>query len=235
MPSGEANRIKVLLIGSPRLRDNLLSDRYGGTKLSSGIVDSVGSRFAEYSLDLMFESCESSESLRRLLEEMSDRSNSAIRRFGPDIVVLSVDADLEGATGEWGKGPAERVELAMLEVIRLIKRDLGSHAIVLNASTVVPGERVSNYQKVDTQPKSLDAHRLNLAAMRLSFAEGISIVDVDRLIAELGGADHVLAFLDYSPEACSAIRDEFVRIIEDYGFLDARPLLPQVGQGASNQ
>jgi hypothetical protein len=63
----------------------------------------------------------------------------------------------------------------------------------------------------------------------VSHDEGISIVDVDRLIAELGAAGNVDGPAAYGPEACARIAAEIVRIIDDYGFLDERPLLAQVG------
>ncbi len=35
--------------------------------------------------------------------------------------------------------------------------------------------------------------------------------------------------MSYSPEACSRISAEIVRVLEDYGFLDERTLVAQVG------
>lgn len=226
--------IRVFLRGSPSLRDNLLSTDYGGESLTRGIVETVYTRFPDHSLEVVFEECQGAASLRRALTASALDTETGIRDFEPDLVVLSVDADLLTSSRSWGDGLTQAFESNMLEAIRVIKNELGCRVIMFNASSVVPNEAVSNYRMVDKQPHVLDAHRLNLATMRLSLDEGISIVDVDRVIAELGGAEHVRGFLDYSLEARQAICLEFVRVVEDYGFFDIRPLLPQVGRRSTN-
>jgi len=63
---------------------------------------------------------------------------------------------------------------------------------------------------------------------------GISIIDVDRILGEAG----VWSYLPSQLDAASAqplIRDETLRVLEDYGNFDERPITVQVGkiQGAS--
>jgi hypothetical protein len=117
----------------------------------------------------------------------------------------------------------------MIEAIRHIKASSGARVIVLNVSSYDPTETTFNHQLVESEPVSVRAHRLNLETMRLSFDEGISVLDVDRILAELGGRQHIDSFLDYSATARRVIVDELVAVIDDYGYFDDRPILEQVG------
>ena len=47
----------------------------------------------------------------------------------------------------------------------------------------------------------LRALRLDADLVRLSESRGVALIDADRLVAELGGEDHVVAPLRYSPAA----------------------------------
>ena len=116
-----------------------------------------------------------------------------------------------------------------VRLIREIKERLGAHVIVYNCSSFDPEDRTSNYHNIE-DTKSLRVQKFNLALMEISALEGISIIDVDRLIAELGGDKHVQKAFDYSSEACRAICREFLRVLEDIGFFEDRPLVPQLGK-----
>ena len=76
----------------------------------------------------------------------------------------------------------------------------------------------------------LRLHKLGLALLELSIQEGISLIDVDRQLAELGAQRHVRAAGRYSEEAYQTIGREFVRVLEDIGFFENRPLIQQLGQ-----
>lgn len=215
--------VKILLSGSSRLREIMYSDSDGGSD-PRGLRELVNERFGEVvAVELDFEASGGASELREALSV----GRSKIVEASPDLLVLSVDVDLDRPASE---GEAERYYEDTLHVIRSIKEDPGSHIVVLNASTIDPGQLVSNYQRVTEEPGSLRAHKYDLAVVRLSFEEGISIVDVDRILAERGAAGHVLEFQGYSSIARDAIRAELVRIMEDYGFFDERPLLPQIGR-----
>ena len=177
-----------------------------------------------------------------------------------EVVILSPQADLEheawrhqegylvvpppGWEASWGQERADwfrssfRPEGLLISdaflhhalwVVGEIKRRLEAHVIFLNCSSVDPDDRVHAYAGRG-ETWSLRAHRFNLALMELSSLEGISIVDVDRLVAELGGADHVLGRLRYSGEARWAIAEELVYVLEDIGFFEPRPLVAQIGR-----
>lgn len=161
-----------------------------------------------------------------LADQRNDASATTAGSTG--LVILSVDADL---TSSEPVDPSE-FRRSMIEAIQSIKNTSGARVIVLNASSYDPTETISNHQLASEPPLSVTAHRLNLEAMRLSFDEGISILDTDRILAELGGQEHIPAFLSYSPTARQAIVDELVSVIADYGFFDDRPILEQVGSPA---
>ncbi|HWT82202.1 MAG TPA: hypothetical protein VN648_25745 [Candidatus Methylomirabilis sp.] len=116
-----------------------------------------------------------------------------------------------------------------LRLIRAIKARLDVHILVYNCSSFDPNDRTHNYYGHD-DTLALRIHKFNLALMKLSALEGISIIDVDRLLAELGAERHTLGALRYSPAAHQVICREFLRVLEDIGFFESRPLIIQLGQ-----
>lgn len=125
----------------------------------------------------------------------------------------------------------ERSKDAMLSLIRAVKQRSGAHVIVYNCSPIDPTDRVHNYHGLD-DTLSVRVHRFNLALMQLSVLEGISIIDVERVVAEIGQA-HVPSALRYSADAYQAICREVLRVLQDIGFFEARPLVMQVGRRPS--
>jgi len=222
--------LKVFIRGASGLRDCLMSDTAGGTILSKGLSELVAEGYPDAPpVETAFEVCDGVASFRRALERDFNGQTLA-PRFAPNIVTLSLEADLRGSSGEWGPAEVDRFEDDLLAVVRLIKADLGSHVIVVNASSIDPASNVTGFQDASHEPLALRAHRYNLATMHVSYEEGISIVDADRLVAELGAAEVVQSFLEYTEPGARAICAELARVIGDYGFLDNRPVLPQMGR-----
>jgi hypothetical protein len=157
------------------------------------------------------------------------RSDQLIEQFvrspqtmGADLVVLSLIPELSGS---------QRNLEGLLQLIRVVKEGIGAHVIVYNCSPLDPDDQRHNYHGV-ADTLSVAIHRLNLALMYASMEEGISILDVERLVAEVG-ASQVLGALRYADEAQRSIGQEFLRIVEDIGFFEERPLVLQVGQRRS--
>jgi hypothetical protein len=142
---------------------------------------------------------------------------------GPsDVVALSVQPEVALSAAPFKENLAR--------LIRAVKERLDAHVLISNASTVDPDDQVHNYHgREDTW--ALRAHKFNLALMDLSILEGISLIDVERLVAEHGAYRHVLQAGRYSREVHEAIRREFLRVLEDIGFFEDRPLVMQVGRG----
>ncbi|MCI0645767.1 MAG: hypothetical protein L0346_12910 [Chloroflexi bacterium] len=109
-------------------------------------------------------------------------------------------------------------------LVRYLKDELKAQVIVYGCASFDPDDTSHNYYQV-ADTLALRAHRFNLALIELSRQEGISLVDVDRLLAELGGRAHVRRVFEYSPEAYQAIGREFLRIVEDSGFFEQQALL----------
>lgn len=142
----------------------------------------------------------------------------------PDLVVLSLRAELNARVA---KGDAID-DVAAAALVKRIK-DAGCHVIAYGIPTVIGSVGTANYRKVSSDPAELLAHRINLVLIELSYLEGISLVDTDRLIAEMGALEHMVGDAEYSPEACDAIGAELYRIIDEYGFFEPKPLMMQVG------
>jgi hypothetical protein len=100
--------------------------------------------------------------------------------------------------------------------------------VFFNCSSVDPEDEVHSYYG-QAETLSMRVHRFNLMAMKLSQETGGSIVDVDRLIAELGARQNVLEPFRYSQPANRAIRAEFERILRDRGMVgsDTVPVVEQ--------
>ena len=128
-----------------------------------------------------------------------------------------------------GLVPVERFRQGFARLAAEIKERMAAHIIVFNCFTFDPDDHTRSYFGVQDTP-ALRALKFNLALIDISTEEGISIVDVDRVLAELGGASHVTNAFRYSPQACELIRDEFFRVLQDIGFFEHRPLVMQVGR-----
>jgi hypothetical protein len=167
-----------------------------------------------------------------------------------DVIVLSLAGDLTrslyrdvasgfaidpGTLGDdFDPAHARAVEgsfrRAAEKVAERVKALSGAHVIWFTASTVAPHEREHRWTG-RRPPFSVRANRLDLEVMRLSQRAGISLVDADRVVAEMGAAAHVKETLRYSDEASEALAAELLRVMTEIGFFDHRPLLMQVGAG----
>lgn len=130
----------------------------------------------------------------------------------------------------WGRLTVKRFKQNFRRLVQILKERLDAHLIVFGVSSYDPDDLVHNYHGTSETLSERILH-FNLALSEISALEGISIVDVDRLIAELGGKGHVIKALQYSMHAYQEICREFLRVVEDIGFFEKRPLLRQIGQG----
>lgn len=225
--------LKFFVKGNPDVVDATFSKADGGTKLDRGIRELVASEFQHVEIEPLHEACAGFAALRSELES----GDSTLIEDQPEIVLLSIAQDIRelGSDGTSIDEAVHDVEANLVAVIELIKEKVGAHVLVASASTVDPDQEVFNYRDASEEPMSLRAHRLDLLLIGVSHDEGISIIDVDRKIAEAGGARSVTAVLDYNAHGCQAIAAEIVRVLEDYGFFDDRPLLAQAGASAGSK
>lgn len=213
---GGRSPLRVFVQGSPDLVDTVFSKDEGGRKLDIGLADLVheehaGAFRAEVSRGPHV-------GIDGLLEQLPAPAGQDL-----DIVLLSLQLDVVGSRA------VEEFRGSFVRTIDSLKSGWGAHVLVLGASSVDPDDDVHDYHGIEDTPATR-IHRFNLAILEIAMQTGISIIDVDRIIAELGGAQHVLRVLDYSPEAHRTILRELHRVIADIGFFEARPLMPQIGR-----
>ena len=147
---------------------------------------------------------------------------ASITGSGAHAVILSIASELDD-------GNATRFAAAADNLISAIRAKASPHLIWFTASTVDP-ECGDAYR---TRPErfALRALRFDAELVRISRARGVALIDADRIVAELGGEDHVIAPLRYSPAASEALAEETVRVLDDIGFFEPRPLVAQIGAG----
>jgi hypothetical protein len=228
--SGGAPILKVLLKGGEDMRRAILVSP-DGPQLSPAVGEAVRQRSnGSTELDVRMEAA---EPVAAILSELRTGAaappspgaprGTLLLDWEPDIVGLSLAADVlsaEDADDFFGNGA---------ECIRLMKEHVGAHILLLNASSVNSADLAPNAQRADFQ-LTLKIHKLNQAAIQLSVLEGISLVDVDRMVAEVGADGNVLGTCHYSDALEVDIGNEVVRILDDYGYFEERPLVQQVGR-----
>jgi|SRR5579864_3415387 hypothetical protein len=90
--------------------------------------------------------------------------------------------------------------------------------LVYNLSPIDPGEWVHCYQGLG-EIVSTRVRRFNLSLIELSRDIGISIVDVDTILARAGAGRLKYDAGHLTAEGCRLVADEVVRILEDVGCL----------------
>ena len=121
--------------------------------------------------------------------------------------------------------PAEAMDVAtsMNNFVRIIDRIRSRSTapiLVYNVSAIVPGEAVHSHLGLD-EIFSTRIRRFNLALTELSAATGISIIDVDAVLARAGAERLKLDAIHLTPDGCRLVAEEVVRVIEDLGLLPA--------------
>lgn len=111
------------------------------------------------------------------------------------------------------------VETSMANFDRIIERIRARSSapiLVYNVSAVVPGELVHSHRGVEGA-LSTRIRQFNLGLVALSQRTGISIVDVDSIVAR-AGADRVkLDPIHLTAEGCRLVAEEVTRVLDDLG------------------
>lgn len=107
---------------------------------------------------------------------------------------------------------------AIIEGIRA-KRDVP--ILIYNVSPIVPGEMIHCYQGLD-ETFSNRCRRFNLALAELSERTGISIVDIDTLVARHGADTMKLDAVHLTPEGYRLAAEQVARILDELGVLEDR-------------
>ncbi len=123
---------------------------------------------------------------------------------------------------------ADDYKTYLMSLIKALKDKTSAHIVMFGCCSFDPAPEPHNFSHLE-DTLTIMTNRLNLAMLEASFAEGITFIDVDRILAEIGCEHNVIKRFQYSQMAYEAIRDEFVRVITDVGFFEERPLLVQMG------
>jgi hypothetical protein len=132
---------------------------------------------------------------------------------GCDVLLVSASSELAD--------PSSHPREALIELARLASERMGAHLIASNGSTLLGasrGERVGASRTDD--PLDLRIRRLNLLIMEASNATGLSVLDVDRIVAETRLPGKVTTPFAYAPEMNVILRSALVSILGALGFAE---------------
>jgi hypothetical protein len=214
---GGQPRLRILAVGGAELTDVIASTKDGGSKLKSGLSEKLAAAYeGKFSVDVTTHPAVTMKELGDIIPSLNGN---------PDVVFLSVLADVTGK----GHLDTDGFEADARRVATSLK-EKGAHVIFSNVSTIDPADTTTNYHGLQDDPPSLRAHKTALAILDLSNQLGVSVIDADRLLAEMGAAPHVEKIGHYDAEASDIICEEIKRILEDYGFFENRPVMAQSGK-----
>jgi hypothetical protein len=154
--------------------------------------------------------------LRSTISQVPDPRTHAVLQFvsaNPpevDAVIVSILPDLRD-----GRISPDQTEHHLVEIARLLDQGCEAHLFVLNCSSFDPEDEAFTYAGRDEEPLPLRAHRFNIAVIRAALRSSLSVIDVDNLVAEAGGAEHVEAPFRYSDLLWDLIRHELARSLKE--------------------
>lgn len=105
-------------------------------------------------------------------------------------------------------------------IVARIRARSGAPILIYNLSAVVPGEAVRCYADLP-EVLSTRIRRFNLALTDLSRETGISIVDVDRIVARAGADRMKVDTLHLTAEGCRSVAQEVVEVLDELNCFSA--------------
>jgi hypothetical protein len=105
-------------------------------------------------------------------------------------------------------------------IIKRIRTRSAAPILVYNMSPIIPGESIHCHRGLG-EAFSTRIRRFNLGLIKLSEETGVSIVDVDSLMARNGADSLKLDAVHLKPAGYRLVAEEVVRVLEDTGALDA--------------
>jgi lysophospholipase L1-like esterase len=104
-------------------------------------------------------------------------------------------------------------------VVERIRQTKDVPILVYNLSPIIPGDFVHCYIGLD-ETYATRIKRFNLALIELSQSIGISIVDLDAIVARHGADTLKLDAMHLTAEGYKRVAEEVVRILNDLGVFD---------------
>jgi hypothetical protein len=113
--------------------------------------------------------------------------------------------------------------MADLETVIARRRDRSDAPILIyNLSAVMPGERLHVHAGLE-DALSTRIRRFNLALVELSQKTGISVIDVDGVLARAGADRLRYDAMHLNAEGCRLVAEEVVRVLDDLGLFSQDP------------
>jgi hypothetical protein len=103
-------------------------------------------------------------------------------------------------------------------IIARLRARTDAPILVYNVSSVTPGELIHAHAGME-DIFSTRARRFNLGLIELSRQTGISIIDVDTIVARKGVDRLKYDLAHLTAEGCRAVTEEVVRVLDDLGCL----------------
>ncbi len=113
--------------------------------------------------------------------------------------------------------PAESMA-NLRRIVEQLRARSAAPILIYNVSSVVPGENVHIYSGMEDL-LSTRSRRFNLALIELSQETGVSIIDVDSILAREGATRLTYDTLHFNAGGCRAVAEEVVRVLDDLGCL----------------
>ncbi|HUL10848.1 MAG TPA: hypothetical protein VLU73_01575 [Methylococcaceae bacterium] len=108
-----------------------------------------------------------------------------------------------------------------IAIIERIRQITDAPILVFNMSPIIPGETIHCFQGLG-EAFSTRVRRFNLGLIEVSDVTGVSIIDVDTIIARVGADAHKLDAVHLMPTGYRLIAEEVVRVLTDLGILEAK-------------
>lgn len=163
-----------------------------------------------------------------VLSILPDVASTLVRHRTDDYLFYPAEASRWSQAGrdwlrsEFATAPLVSVEDSMASLARIVDRirqDRDVPILVYNMSAVIPGDSVHCHVGLD-ETYSTRIRRFNLALIELSRMTGISIVDVDAVLARHGAERLKLDVMHLHPEGYRLIAQEVVRILDELGLFE---------------
>jgi hypothetical protein len=106
-------------------------------------------------------------------------------------------------------------------LIEKIREQSEAPILIYNMSPITPGETIHCHQGIG-EAYSTRIRRFNLGLIELSEKTGISIIDVDSLLARKGADALKLDTIHLTPAGHRLVAEEVVRVLEDLGVLEEK-------------
>jgi hypothetical protein len=104
-------------------------------------------------------------------------------------------------------------------IVARLRQHTDAPVLIYNLSPIVPGEMVHCLQGMG-ETYATRIRRFNLGLAELSETTGVSIVDVDALLARAGADRLKLDAIHLTAEGYRLVAEEVVRVLEDLGLLE---------------